>query len=124
MEVAEDECDSRTWGFLATDVPNPPECVLACRNEFLRRLSLLEDETLDRVCEALSDTAGAFSVASSSFDDDASAAAAAAAATATTETALLWTLYCCDAQRCGVDNLHGRGRDRTLSFPPCLFTSL
>lgn len=105
---------TRAWGFIATDVPDPPECVLSCRRDFLRGLSL-ENETLDVVCEALSDTAAATvsTVVSISVSEAASAPSSSSSSTevAAGDEPAFWALYCCDAQRCGVDNLDG-GQDR------------
>lgn len=111
--MAQDRCVSmtRTWGFLATDVPDPPECILSCRRDFLRGLSL-GDETLDVVCEALSDNASATAVVSVSVPVSESAPPSAS----TTNEPDFWALYCCDAQRCGVDNLRSVGQDRMYTL--------
>lgn len=87
-------CSNQPWGFLATDVADPPACIADCRQKFLRGLSL-EDETLETVCEALTDNGN------TDIKDE-----------------MFWALYCCDAQLCGVDNLKGGGDDRTL--PPMI----
>ncbi|CEI65284.1 hypothetical protein FVEN_g6287 [Fusarium venenatum] len=84
-------CTGRSWGFVAPDVQDPPQCIALCRERFLKEL-LPEDETFDRVCEALQD--------SDRMERDQPFQA----------------LYCCDAQACGVDNLGERGRDPNVNW--------
>ena len=80
-------CSNKPWGFLATNLPDPPSCVAECRKRFLAGLSPLPSlETFDVVCELLSDNRR--------------------------DTSALWDLYCCDSQLCGVNNLASRGEDR------------
>lgn len=82
----EEVCRDKPWGFIATSVVDAPECITGCRDKFLKSL-LPEVETLDRVCKLLSDNSRVGS-------------------------RLLHTLYCCDSQICGVNNLQGSGLDR------------
>lgn len=83
----DDPCRGRLWGTIATDVPDPPACISDCRTKFLKLL-LPNNETFEKVCEALSDNGD------SQIQQ------------------LLWALYCCDAQFCGVNNLWESGQDR------------
>jgi hypothetical protein len=80
-------CSSHSWGFVAPDVQDPPQCIALCRERFLKEL-LPKDETFERVCDVLQDSVR--------MEKDQPFQA----------------LYCCDAQACGVDNLGERGRDR------------
>lgn len=81
------EEEEEPWGFVASDISDPPQCVQDCRERFLRavlQLLLPKNETFDELCQALSYK----------------------------ESPLLDALYCCDSQLCGVDNLGGAGQDR------------
>jgi hypothetical protein len=90
MAKDDDHCGSLPWGFLAVSVADAPACVADCRQKFLTALSP-KDETIDSVCELLSDNEG---------DTDQP----------------FHLLYCCDAQLCGVANLESAGEDRMV-FP-------
>lgn len=81
------DCGGHSWGFIAANVDDPPECISKCRERFLKGL-LPKDETFERVCEVLSDK--------DHMDKEQPFRA----------------LYCCDAQLCGVDNLGRSGKDR------------
>ncbi|KAM0349737.1 hypothetical protein ACHAPU_003566 [Fusarium lateritium] len=84
-------CSSHSWGFVAPDVQDPPHCISLCRERFLKDL-LPKDETFERVCEVLQDTARVG------------------------KEQPFQALYCCDAQACGVDNLGERGRDPNVNW--------
>ncbi|CAF3563238.1 hypothetical protein SNK04_001723 [Fusarium graminearum] len=84
-------CTGHIWGFVAPDVQDPPHCIALCRERFLKEL-LPEDETFERVCEALQDK------------------------DRMEREQPFQTLYCCDAQACGVDNLGERGRDPNVNW--------
>lgn len=79
----------QSWGFVAVNVEDPPQCVRQCRERFLREV-LPKDETFDfeQVCQLLTDK--------DHMDKERPFRA----------------LYCCDSQLCGVDNLGGGGKDR------------
>lgn len=83
----DDDCTDQQWGFIATSVSDPEQCITDCRVRFFSAL-LSKDETFDALCEVLSDK---------SHEDKEEA---------------LRTLYCCDSQICGVDNLIEGGLDR------------
>lgn len=93
MDEDDDRCEGRPWGFLASSVADAPACIADCRQKFLTALSP-KDETIERVCELLSDNDG-------NTDQP------------------FHLLYCCDAQLCGVDNLESGGDDRTVSPWAC-----
>ncbi|VUC35163.1 unnamed protein product [Clonostachys rosea] len=95
--MAENSCSGMPWGFLATDVLNAPKCITSCRAKFIDGL-LLENKTLESVCEHLSDNGN----------------------TATEKLPPFWDLYCCDSQLCGVDNLKSHNLDRTVNPFPLL----
>lgn len=82
--TGESTCDSRKWGFVASNVPDPPRCIARCRHLFRNALAP-GDETLHTLCKTLSKDDGH---------------------------QLLWDLYCCDAQICGVYNVGRPGDDR------------
>ncbi|KAM0404976.1 hypothetical protein ACHAQC_000038 [Fusarium culmorum] len=84
-------CTGHIWGFVAPDVQDPPHCIALCRERFLKEL-LPEDETFERVCETLQDK------------------------DRMEREQPFQTLYCCDAQACGVDNLGERGRDPNVNW--------
>ncbi|KAG9256412.1 uncharacterized protein F5Z01DRAFT_672399 [Emericellopsis atlantica] len=89
-----ERCTDQPWGSLASNVVDAPSCIADCRQKFLATLlpeRELIDETLEPVCEHLSKE-------SLSLDE------------------AFWTLYCCDAQLCGVDNLAGRGKDPNVNW--------
>ncbi|CAI6098566.1 unnamed protein product [Clonostachys chloroleuca] len=90
--MAENSCSGMPWGFLAADVPNAPKCITSCRAKFIDGL-LLENKTLESVCEHLSDNGN----------------------TTTEKLPPFWDLYCCDSQLCGVDNLKSHNLDRTVN---------
>jgi hypothetical protein len=94
MLMDEDHCNGLAWGFLATNVPDPPHCIATCRETFLKGW-LLENETFESVCERLSNIEGSADGKDKPF----------------------WSLYCCDAHLCGVDNLENRGKDRMFLSP-------
>lgn len=83
----DDNCGEMPWGFVASGVPDPPACIADCRQRFLAGL-VPEDETFGAVCEVLSDKGHA------------------------TRQQSFRSLYCCDSQLCGVDNLALGGLDR------------
>ncbi|KAF0634657.1 hypothetical protein FPSE5266_04982 [Fusarium pseudograminearum] len=84
-------CTGHIWGFVAPDVQDPPHCIALCRERFLKEL-LPEDETFERVCEALQDK------------------------DRMEREQPFQALYCCDAQACGVDNLGELGRDPNVNW--------
>ncbi|KAJ4014895.1 hypothetical protein NW766_005212 [Fusarium irregulare] len=84
-------CAGHFWGFVAPDVQDPPQCIALCRERFLKEL-VPEDETFEKVCEALQDKE--YMEREQPFR----------------------ALYCCDAQACGVDNLGERGRDPNVNW--------
>ncbi|RGP79819.1 hypothetical protein FLONG3_1999 [Fusarium longipes] len=84
-------CTGHIWGFVAPDVQDAPQCIALCRERFLKVL-LPEDETFERVCEALQDK------------------------DRMEKEQPFQALYCCDAQACGVDNLGERGRDPNVNW--------
>ncbi|KAF7562384.1 hypothetical protein G7046_g1753 [Stylonectria norvegica] len=85
------DCQGHTWGFIAANVNDPPQCISDCRERFLRNL-LPKDETFERVCEVLADKGR--------IDREQPFRA----------------LYCCDSQLCGVDNLGDRGKDPNVNW--------
>ncbi|KAF4448309.1 hypothetical protein F53441_8284 [Fusarium austroafricanum] len=84
-------CSSHSWGFIAPDVDDPPHCISLCRERFLKEL-MPGDETFPSVCEALQDRERMEK-----------------------EQPFL-SLYCCDAQACGVDNLGEGGKDPNVNW--------
>jgi hypothetical protein len=98
-------CSGKPWGYIAPSVPNAPKCISICRQSFLETLLSFtnnpsdDDETFAWACETLSDNNQVV------YKDHP-----------------FWRLYCCDAQRCGVDNVERLGEDRTsaLLLPPTL----
>uniref|UniRef100_A0A8H7TR92 Uncharacterized protein n=1 Tax=Bionectria ochroleuca TaxID=29856 RepID=A0A8H7TR92_BIOOC len=91
--MAENSCSGMPWGFLAADVPNAPKCIASCRAKFVDGL-LLENKTLESVCEHLSDNGN----------------------TTTEKLPPFWDLYCCDSQLCGVDNLKSHNLDPNINW--------
>ncbi|KPM35359.1 hypothetical protein AK830_g11211 [Neonectria ditissima] len=85
------DCANRGWGFVAADVADPPRCITGCRERFLRAM-LPKDETFERLCEVLEDK--------DRMDREQP----------------FRTLYCCDAQLCGVDNLGAGGKDPNVNW--------
>lgn len=83
----DEDCKEAPWGFIATRVQDPPQCITDCRNRFIADL-VPENETLDTLCEVLSDKS--HSNKQKAFK----------------------TLYCCDSHICGVDNRAEGGLDR------------
>lgn len=94
-DVRRTGCDGKDWGYVATDINDPPDCISRCRERFLELLP--QHETFDDVCQLLSD--------SRHMDMD----------------QLFRMLYCCDSQLCGVNNLDGSGQDRMLALGGSLF---
>lgn len=90
--TGEGKCAAHDWGFIATDVDDPPRCVSECRERFLRQM-LPKDETFGRLCEVLGDK--------DHMDKEQP----------------FRSLYCCDSQLCGVDNLGAIGKDRMSDYP-------
>ncbi|KAH6885799.1 hypothetical protein B0T10DRAFT_462049 [Thelonectria olida] len=86
--VKRERCANRAWGFVADQVDDAPPCIAECRGRFLSDV-LPENETFERVCEMLQDSAseGPFRA-----------------------------LYCCDAQICGVDHLQKAEQDPTVNW--------
>ncbi|KAH7320976.1 hypothetical protein B0I35DRAFT_477509 [Stachybotrys elegans] len=85
------ESTGRSWGFIATNIPDPPACISECRAQLLETL-LQGDETMQRACELLSDT------------------------TFAGREEAVQALYCCDSQRCGVDHLGKPGQDPNVNW--------
>ncbi|KAL2202282.1 hypothetical protein CC79DRAFT_1373906 [Sarocladium strictum] len=91
-------CSGKPWGYIAPSVPNAPKCISICRQNFLETLLSTtkpsdDDETFARACETLSDK-NKFNGKDHPF----------------------WRLYCCDAQRCGVDNVERLGEDPNINW--------
>ncbi|KAI9158315.1 hypothetical protein HJFPF1_06307 [Paramyrothecium foliicola] len=84
-------CPDQPWGTIATNVPDAPTCISDCRAKFLRLL-LPSNETFRRVCQILSDDG----------DQD--------------KNELFWSLYCCDSQLCGVNNLWEPDQDPNVNW--------
>lgn len=81
------ECRARAWGFLATDIKDAPACIMGCRDRFWSSLAP-ENETFADICQVLSEESSR------------------------RRETILDSVYCCDAQICGVNNLLGSGLDR------------
>lgn len=80
--------ESKAWGKVASNVPDPPKCIENCRARFLRRVVRGYDESkLSQVCGILSKDSKAKEK--------------------------LWELSCCNSMACGVQ-LNDLGQDRKL----------
>jgi hypothetical protein len=76
--AAEAQPVQKIWTDCATDVPDPPQCIAECQQQFLATVIPGYDETsLKLACESL--TSGG-----------------------STGDKRFWSLYCCDSSRCGV----------------------
>ncbi|KAH7153191.1 hypothetical protein EDB81DRAFT_946084 [Dactylonectria macrodidyma] len=84
-------CAAHDWGFIAADVDDPPHCVSECRERFLRAM-LPKDETFGQLCEVFEDR--------DRMDKEMP----------------FRSLYCCDSQLCGVDNLGEIGKDPNVNW--------
>ncbi|KAH7133251.1 hypothetical protein B0J13DRAFT_641829 [Dactylonectria estremocensis] len=84
-------CAAHDWGSIAADVDDPPHCVSECRERFLRAM-LPKDETFGRLCEVFEDR--------DHMDKEKP----------------FHSLYCCDSQLCGVDNLGEIGKDPNVNW--------
>lgn len=95
----EKNCEGRPWGYMATGVTNAPSCISACRDRIISTATT-EHGSFEALCRFLTepdvDSHGTIHV--------------------------LWGLYCCDSQLCGVNNLRSSARDRMLLLAPLLYT--
>lgn len=80
-------CIGSTWGAIAGNVQDPPDCIRGCR-ESLRQLLAPNDETYAKFCSTL------VQLDPPQMEN------------------MLLGLYCCDSQLCGVDNIGLPGFDR------------
>ena len=125
MEREGNSCvKGKPWGFIAKEVHNPSGCITECRRRFLRSLSP-KFQTFKRICEHLQfDQTGNPSHSQDKYvknraevnsSEDFLDTRHSAQKQPTTDhniTESLWSLYCCDAQSCGVNHLKQSGLDR------------